>query len=48
MCGFGPWVKKILWKRKHGNPLQYSGLENCKDRKVWWATVYEVAESDMT
>ena len=22
-----------------GNPLQYSCLENCKDRRAWWATV---------
>ena len=23
----------------HGNPLQYSGLENPLDRGAWWATV---------
>ena len=23
----------------HGNPLQYSSLENPMDRGVWWATV---------
>ena len=23
----------------HGNPLQYSCLENPRDREVWWATV---------
>ena len=32
----------------HGNPLQYSGLENPMDRGAWWATVHAVAESDMT
>ena len=33
----------------NGNPLQYSCLENPRDRGVWWATVPEVAkESDMT
>jgi len=32
----------------HGNPLQYSYLENPIDRGVWWATVHRVAESDMT
>ena len=32
----------------HGNPLQYSCLENPRDRGVWWATVYSVAESDTT
>ena len=26
----------------HGNPLQYSCLENPKDRGAWWATVHEV------
>jgi len=25
--GFDPWVRKIPW-RKHGNPLQYSYLDN--------------------
>ena len=30
----------------HGNPLQYSCLEN--PRGAWWAAVYGVAESDMT
>ena len=29
----------------NGNPLQYSCLENSKDREGWWATVYEVAKS---
>ena len=33
----------------NGNPLQYSCLENPRDRGVWWATVPGVAkESDMT
>ena len=27
------------------NPLQYSFLENSKDRGAWWATVHGVAES---
>ena len=31
-----------------GNPLQYSCLENSTDRGAWQATVYWVAESDMT
>ena len=22
----------------HGNPLQYSGLENLMDRRAWWCT----------
>ena len=29
----------------HGNPLQYSCLENPRDRGAWWATVYGVAKS---
>ena len=29
----------------HGNPLQYSCLENPMDRGAWWATVREVAKS---
>ena len=32
----------------NGNPLQYSSLENPMDREAWRATVYRVAESDMT
>jgi len=30
---------------RHGNPLQYSCLENPTDRGAWWATVYRVAKS---
>ena len=29
----------------HGNPLQYSCLENLMDRRAWWATVHGVAKS---
>ena len=29
----------------HGNPLQYSFLENPMDRGAWWATVHGVAKS---
>ena len=29
----------------HGNPLQYSGLENSMDRRAWWAIVHGVAKS---
>ena len=29
----------------HGNPLQYSGLENTMDRGAWRATVHRVAKS---
>ena len=29
----------------HGNPLQYSCLENPMDRAAWWATVHAVTKS---
>ena len=33
----------------NGNPLQYSCLENFRDRGVWWTTVHGVTEeSDVT
>ena len=32
----------------HGNPFQYSCLENPMDRGAWKATVNMVAESDTT
>ena len=32
----------------HGNPLQYSFLENTMDRAAWRATVHRVSESDET
>ena len=49
-CGFDPWVRKIPWRRGifHGNPLQYSCLENPMDRGAWWATGHGIAESDTT
>ena len=28
----------------NGSPLQYSCLENPKDRGVWWATVHGVTQ----
>jgi len=28
----------------HGNPLQYSCLENSMDRGAWWATVHGIAK----
>ena len=30
---------------RHGNPLQYSCLENPIDRGAWWATVHGVAQN---
>ena len=32
----------------HGNPLQYSCLENRMHRRVWRATVHRVTELDAT
>ena len=29
----------------HGNPLQYSCLENSMDRRAWWAIVIGVVKS---
>ena len=29
----------------HGNPLQYSGLENLMDREVWQTIVHRVTKS---
>ena len=32
----------------NGNPLQYSCLENSKNRRAWQAAVHGVAESDLS
>ena len=29
----------------HGNPLQYSWLENPMDRAAWWAAVHRMVKS---
>ena len=31
----------------NGNPLQYSCLENPRDKGAWWAAVYGVAQSQI-
>ena len=36
---------RFPWRRGHGNPLQYSSLENPIDRGAWWATVHGVTKS---
>jgi len=41
---FDPWIVKIPWG-KHGNPLQYSCLENPMDRGAWQAIVHRVTKS---
>ena len=44
--GFDPWVGKSPG-RGHGNPLQYSCLENRMGRGAWWAIVHRVAQSQI-
>ena len=41
------WVY-IVSGEENGNPLQYSCLEDPRDRAAWWAAVYGVAQSDTT
>ena len=45
--GLIPGLRRSLGEG-NGNPLQYSCLENPRDRRAWWATAHAVAESDMT
>ena len=46
------WAQSLVWEDSPGegssNPLQYSSLENPKDRAAWRATVHEITESDTT
>ena len=35
----------LFYGEGNGNPLQYSCLENPRDRGAWWAAIYEVAQS---
>ena len=35
-------------REEHGNPLQFTCLENPMDRGAWWTAVHRVAESDTT
>ena len=46
-CGFKPWSGRSPGAA-HGNPLQYSCLENPMDTGAWWAPVHRVTESNMT
>ena len=40
-----PGIILFLSGEGNGNPLQYSCLENPRDRGVWWAAIYGVAQS---
>ena len=42
--GFDPWVRRSTGER-NDNPLQYSFLENSKDRGAWWAMVDRVTKN---
>ena len=48
-CNAGDLGSISGWGRspggEHGDPLQYSCLENPMDREAWWATVFGVARS---
>ena len=50
--GFNPWSgvrgQEDPLKKMNGNPLQYSCLENSKDREAWWVTVLGVTKSHTT
>ena len=41
------WETRVYWGEGNGNPLQYSCLENPKDRGAWRAAVYGVARSQI-
>ena len=43
-CEFHPWSRRSPGGG-HGNPLQYSCLENPMDRGAWRAAVHRVAQS---
>ena len=50
-CNVGDLGSIPEWGRSpgggHGNPLQYSCLENPMDRGAWWAMVHRVTKSQI-
>ena len=60
LVGCSPWGRQELdmterlpffqacIEEGNGNPLQCSCLENPRGRGAWWASVYGVAQLDMT
>ena len=38
-------VTHVIVREGNGNPLQYSCLENPRDRGAWWSAVCRVAQS---
>ena len=48
MSDFTFFLSVVPFGGGSGNPLQCSFLENPMDGGAWWATVYGVAEMDMT
>ena len=45
LLGFAKSLSQVSSGESHGNPLQYSCLENPVDRGAWWAAVHGVAKS---
>ena len=41
----GPGMMWNHFQSLDGNPLQYSCLENPRDREAWWAAIYGVTQS---
>ena len=44
-AGSSPRSGKKIPLRRHGNPLQYSCLENPMNRGTWWATAHKISKS---
>ena len=43
--GLIPGLERSPGSGEHGNPLQYSCLENSMDRGAWWAIAHGVTQS---